>query len=88
MAVMVRTNSLVYVENAKQFSENPLFKALYFALCDFEGLEAPYLVGKLMELLVNNLISPAITAVPTAIMLPFVDWVAPKHLKKVTSSSF
>ncbi|KAH3728111.1 hypothetical protein DPMN_054058 [Dreissena polymorpha] len=58
-------------------------------------LQSLYLVGKLMEWLVNNLISLTNAAVAVAILIrtlavlvQSLDRVAPKYLKLVTTSSF
>ncbi|KAH3826925.1 hypothetical protein DPMN_128852 [Dreissena polymorpha] len=52
-----------------------------------------YFVGKLMELLVNNLLSLVIAAVTvamlirsSAVLVQYLDWFAPSYLKLVTSS--
>ncbi|KAH3871037.1 hypothetical protein DPMN_034231 [Dreissena polymorpha] len=54
-----------------------------------------YLVGKMMELLVQNLVSLAIAAVAmanliwtSAVLVPSFDRVEPKYLKLVTFYSF
>ncbi|KAH3855377.1 hypothetical protein DPMN_097944 [Dreissena polymorpha] len=57
-------------------------------------MQNPWLVGKLMDMLVQNLLSTAIAAVvieicirTSAVLVPSLGRVAPKYLKLVTSFS-